>query len=86
MNIFLSISFSICFGCSKEMLIETVLLSTHNICIVWEIRKLIFIYALYSKGLYIDRSAYEFLFGDILVFKEKILVGTLWNCLAEAFK
>ena len=36
-NIFLPISFNICFGCSKEpshwnRLIETVLLSTHNIC------------------------------------------------------
>ena len=37
-NIFLPINFSILFGCSKELgaqkkcLIETVLLSTHNIC------------------------------------------------------
>ena len=31
-NIFLSISFHICFGCSKERIIEMVLLSTHNIC------------------------------------------------------
>ena len=31
-NIFLPISFNICFGFSKEPLIETVLLSTHNIC------------------------------------------------------
>ena len=31
-NIFLPISFNICFGCSKKRLIGTVLLSTHNIC------------------------------------------------------
>ena len=31
-NNFLSINFRICFGCSKKRLIETVLLSTHNIC------------------------------------------------------
>ena len=31
-NIFLSLSFIICFGCSKNRLIETVLLSSHNIC------------------------------------------------------
>ena len=30
--IFLSISLNMCFGCSKNSLIETVLLSTHNIC------------------------------------------------------
>ena len=29
---FLFISLNICFGCSKNRLIETVLLSTHNIC------------------------------------------------------
>ena len=32
MNIFLSINFNICLGCSKKHLIEMVLLSTHNIC------------------------------------------------------
>ena len=31
-NIFLPISLSICFGDQKNPLIETVLLSTHNIC------------------------------------------------------
>ena len=30
-NIFLSISFNSCFGAQKNRLIETVLLSTHNI-------------------------------------------------------
>ena len=40
---FLIHNFSICFVCSKEpshwdRLIETVLLSTHNICFGWEIR------------------------------------------------
>ena len=31
-NIFLPISISISFGAQKNLLIETVLLSTHNIC------------------------------------------------------
>ena len=41
--IFLSISLSICFW--------TVLLSNHNICFAWEIRKIIFCYTLLSEGL-----------------------------------
>ena len=57
-NIFLPIIFSIFFGCikepshwdgSKNRLIETVLLSTHNICFGWKIRKLFFCYALSTK-------------------------------------
>ena len=31
-NIFIPISYKICFGCLKKRLIETVLLSTQNIC------------------------------------------------------
>ena len=38
-------------GAQKNRLIETVLLSTHNICFGWEIRKLFFWYALLTKGL-----------------------------------
>ena len=40
-NIFLPITLSICFGCSKEPSHWDVLLSTHNICFGWEIRKFI---------------------------------------------
>ena len=36
-------------GAQKNRLIETVLLSTHNICFGWEIRKLNFRYALLTK-------------------------------------
>ena len=43
--------FSIFLGAQKNCLIETVLLSTHNICFGWEIRKLFFWYALLTKGL-----------------------------------
>ena len=50
-NIFLPIIFSICFGCSEDRLTETVLLSTHNICIGWELRKLFFCYALLTEGM-----------------------------------
>ena len=55
-NILLSISFNVCFGCSKEPshyhLSEMVLLSTHNICFGGEIRKIIFDYVILSRGQY----------------------------------
>ena len=38
-------------GALKNHLIEMVLLSTHNICFGWEIRKLIFRYTLLTKVL-----------------------------------
>ena len=37
-------------GAQKNRLIETVLLSTHNICFGWEIRTLFFRYTLLTKG------------------------------------
>ena len=40
-----------CFGCSKEPSHwDGFLLSTHNICFGWEIEKIVFQYALLSKG------------------------------------
>ena len=39
------------FGAQKNRLIETVLLSTYNICFGLEIKKIIFQYALLSGGL-----------------------------------
>ena len=39
-------------GAQKNRLIETVLLSTHNICFGWEIRKLNFLYSLLTKVLW----------------------------------
>ena len=42
-------------GAQKIYLIETVLLSTHNICFGWEIRKIIFSYTLLSGGLVLDQ-------------------------------
>ena len=41
-NIILPINLSYVMGAQKNRLIETVLLSTHNICFGWEIRKLNF--------------------------------------------
>ena len=38
-------------GAQKNRLIETVLVSTQNICFVWEIKKKNFLYALLTKGL-----------------------------------
>ena len=50
-NIFLSISLNICLDTQNNCLIETVLLSTHNIHFVWKITKWIFSHALLSGGL-----------------------------------
>ena len=52
-DIFLPINFNIYLGAQKKRLIETLLLSTHNICNGREIRKLNFRYALLSKVLII---------------------------------
>ena len=41
-------------GAQKNRLIETVLLSTHNICLGWEIRKIIFSYARLSGRLFTE--------------------------------
>ena len=38
-------------GAQKNRLIETVLLSTHNICFEWEIKQIVFQYTLLSGGL-----------------------------------
>ena len=40
-------------GAQKNRLIEMVLLSTHNICFGWEIKKIYFQYTLLSVGLHI---------------------------------
>ena len=37
-------------GAQKNPLIETFLLSTHDICFIWEIRQIIFNYACISGG------------------------------------
>ena len=44
-NIFLPINLNMFFGAQKNRLIETVLLSTHNICFGREIKKIFFNYA-----------------------------------------
>ena len=50
-NIFLPINYPYVLGTQKNRLIETVLLSTHNICFGREIRKLNFRYTLLTKVL-----------------------------------
>ena len=51
-NIYLPMGLNIyVLGAQKNRLIETVLLSTNNICFGQEIRKIIFKYALLSGGL-----------------------------------
>ena len=47
-------------GAQKSRLIETVLLSTHNICFGWEIKKIIFQYTLLSGGLVPGIYMYHF--------------------------
>ena len=49
------------------VLIETVLLSTHNICFGWEIRKDFFCYALLTKGLYLMKDFREKLFSAVMI-------------------
>ena len=56
MNILLSITFYIRFGCSKERPIGVVLLRAHNICFGWWKRKLIFDYSLAWIGLFYIRT------------------------------
>ena len=50
-NIFLPITFKYILDAQKNRLIETVLLSAHNICFGCEARKLNFRYALLTKAL-----------------------------------
>ena len=71
-------------GAQKNNLIETVLLSIHNICFGWEIRNLIFWYTLLTKVLF--RWWHHFLFLDnIEKFKKNssqkfwILLKILWK-------
>ena len=54
-----------CFGAQNNRLIEAVLLSTHNICIGWEMKKIIFEYALLTGGLKLLLLEYFFWF-DIM--------------------
>ena len=46
-------------GAQKNRLIETVLLSTYNICFGGEIRKLIFWYTLLTKGLTLIKTGFQ---------------------------
>ena len=47
-------------GAQKNCLIETVLLSTHNICFGREIRKNIFLYTLLSRSPYTQSSIFSY--------------------------
>ena len=44
-----------CLDAQKNRLNETLLLSTDNMCVSWEIRKLVFDYVLLFRGLLIHR-------------------------------
>ena len=52
--IFLPINLNMCLGAQKNHLIESVLLSTHNICFGLDIKKIVFQYTLLSEGLISD--------------------------------
>ena len=43
-------------GAQKNRLIETVLLSTHNICFGWEIRKLIFVTIIWRPDIEVKKG------------------------------
>ena len=58
-HIFLPISLIYVLGAQKNRLIETVLLSTHNIYFGWEIRKLNFHYTLLTKGMWQHGENYD---------------------------
>ena len=69
-NIFLPISFNIVLGAQKSRLIETVLLSTHNICCGWEIRKIFVCYALLTsmtKGMKMSIFHFTTLFSFVVL-------------------
>ena len=48
------------FSVQKNLLIVVVLLSTLNLCFGWEIKKLFFYYALFTKGMHLYLSIYIF--------------------------
>ena len=58
-------------GAQKNRLNETVILSTHNICFGWEIRKLNFRYTLLTKVLY-TWTAYRPTFMNAKFFSVKL--------------
>ena len=64
-----------CFGWSKNRLIETVLLSTHNTCFGWEIRKINFSYAFLFESLYCSYMRY-------LSRKQKCVIN-YYNCVEQ---
>ena len=76
--IFLPIILNMCLGAQKNRLIETVLLSTHNICFRLEIRKIIFQYTLLSGGL-IRTCFLHSVFDVSKVSDGKLHEGILYN-------
>ena len=82
MNIFLHVCLNVCFGAQKNRLIETVLLSTHNICFDSEIRKISFTNALLYRGLEneTDHHGHYFSFRSISPIIVTIVVITLHCC------
>ena len=48
----------------KNRLIDTVLLSTHDICFGWEIRKLVFRYALFTKVLILIFGCHQYILSS----------------------
>ena len=60
---FLILGFNMCLGAQQNRLIETVLLGTHNVYFVLEVRTLIFDYARLSRGLYKIRLIFWGIFG-----------------------
>ena len=77
-NIFLPMIFSICF--------ETVLLSTHNICFGWEIRKIFFCYALLTKVL-VKHTASHFCYAPLIkctIIQKRNMIFLIWDYQCKA--
>ena len=72
LNIFLTISFNMCFGPQKNRLIETILLSTHNIYVLVEKskKKIKYMFALFNNL----EACYRSLWDE----RGTILVVRLW--------
>ena len=69
-------------GAQKNRLIETVLLSTHNICFGSEMKKIVFQYALLSGGLFYS-ATYKL---DVLFMRHKQRVQTKTRCAQRLFR
>ena len=83
--IFLSISFNICFGYSKEPSHRDGSFEYHNICFSWETRKIIFSDALYLgtwMSACVRLNLSDWMYAQILTWSPKPLGALVYFCVA----